>query len=177
MRGIPLICELVPTGTWGANLRSLMPPSGWNRLRKFVYEQAGHKCEVCGQDGFTQNRKHAVEAHEIWAYDDIANRQVLLGVQALCPRCHMAKHLGRTLKVGGADVVRAHMKDINAWDDDTQMMYEDFVFAIHNHRSRFRWTVDIDALKDYVSVGAIKQVDFAKAKSKLKAGPMGDKHK
>ena len=87
----------------------------------------------------------------------------------------MAKHLGRSLKVGGADVVRSHMKDINGWGDDSQMRYEDFVFAIHFHRSRFRWTVDIDALKDYVDVGAIKQVDFAKSKAKLKAGPMGDK--
>ena len=28
MRGIPLTCELVPTGTWGANMRSLMPLRG-----------------------------------------------------------------------------------------------------------------------------------------------------
>lgn len=175
MRGIPLSCELVPTGTWGANLRSLMPPSGWNRIRKFVYDKAGKKCEICGQDGFSQNRKHAVEAHEIWLYDDIAHKQSLACVMALCPRCHMSKHLGRSLKVGGADVVRKHMKDINGWDDWSQMMYEDFVFQIHAQRSRFRWTVEIDALADYVTIGAIKKEDFAKAKSKLKAGPMGDK--
>ena len=175
MRAIPLICELVPTGTWGANLRSLMPPSGWNRLRKFAYDKAGKKCEICNQDGFSQNRKHAVEAHEIWVYDDIAHRQILAGIMALCPRCHMAKHLGRTLKVGGADVVRKHMKDINDWDERMQMLYEDFVFAIHAQRSRFRWTVDIDSLADYIDVGAIKKEDYTKSKANLKAGPMGDK--
>jgi hypothetical protein len=170
MKGIPLTCELVPTGTWGSNLRSLMPPSGWNRLRKFVYERADNKCELCGQDGFSQNRKWAVEAHEIWLYDDVKNEQSLIAVQSLCPRCHLCKHLGRSLKVGAAEQVRKHMREINGWDEETQQMYEQFVFAIHKHRSRFRWTVNIDMLEDYVHAGAIKQIDFDKSKAKLKGG-------
>lgn len=62
------------------------------------------------------------------------------------------------------------MREINGWDEETQQMYEQFVFAIHKHRSRFRWTVNIDMLEDYVHAGAIKQIDFDKSKAKLKGG-------
>jgi hypothetical protein len=173
-----LTTELVPTGTWGANLRSLLPPSGWNRLRRWAYEQAEHKCEICEQDGFSQNRKHAVEAHELWSYDDVRHIQTLEGIQALCPLCHCVKHLGRSLKVGAAKQVREHMQEVNGWDAHTQKMYEDFSFLVHSLRSRFRWTVEIqDKLKEYLDMGVIKQKDYDTAIGRLKNGAYSEEKK
>ena len=59
---IKLTIELVPDTVHGANLRSRLPASDWNIIRKYCYKQAGNKCEVCGGEG----RAHLVEAHEVW---------------------------------------------------------------------------------------------------------------
>lgn len=166
-----LDAELIPVGTWGANLRSLMPPSGWNRLRKSVYAEAGHKCEICGQDGFSQNRKHAVEAHEIWEYDDIRKVQILKGVQSLCPMCHCVKHYGRSLRVGAGNKIREHIAEVNGWTREFVLGYESLIFHIHTLRSQFRWTVDIkEKLSEYLEHGVIKQRDYDEAMKTLKKG-------
>lgn len=170
-----LASELIPVGTWGANLRSLMPPSGWNRLRKWVYSQAGHVCEVCEQDGFSQNRKHAVEAHEVWEYDDRLKVQTLRGVQALCPMCHCVKHYGRSLRVGAGRKVREHIAEVNGWTREQVLDYEDLIFLIHTMRSQFRWTVDIEEqLSEYLTQGVIKQRDYDEAMKALKKGPFSE---
>ena len=166
-----LVSELVPTGTWGANLRSLLTPSGWDRLRRWSYEQADNKCEICGQDGFSQNRKYPVECHEVWEYDDIQHTQTLKGVQALCPMCHCVKHYGRSLRVGSGYKVREHIAKVNNWSPEFVQIYEDMIFHIHALRSRYRWTVDIqDTLLRYLADGVINQKDFDTAMKKLKSG-------
>ncbi len=172
-----LASELIPVGTWGANLRSLMPPSGWNRLRKHVYSEAGHVCEVCGATGFEQNRKHAVEAHEVWEYDDVAKVQTLKGVQALCPMCHCVKHYGRSLRVGAGRKVREHVAHVNGWTREQVLDYEDLIFHIHVLRSQFRWTVDIEeTLSGYLADGIIKQRDYDEAMKTLKKGPYSEEN-
>jgi hypothetical protein len=167
-----LVAELIPVGTWGANLRTLLPPSGWNRLRRWCYEQAGHKCEVCGQDGFSQNRKHAVEAHEVWEYDDIRKTQTLKGIQALCPMCHCVKHYGRSLRVGAGRKIREHIAEVNGWEDESFVLaYEELIFHIHVLRSQFRWSVSIEEkLSEYLEQGVIKQRDYDEAIKSLKKG-------
>jgi hypothetical protein len=166
----PLEAELVPTGTWGANLRALLPPSGWNRLRSHYYEKADHKCEICGETGFTQNRNHAVEAHESWEYDDVSHTQTLTGIQALCPRCHMVKHYGRSMSVGGLNVVREHIAKVNGWDaSDMILLYEQLIFDLHSMRSRFRWDVSVEKqLREWLDAGILKQRDVDKALENLK---------
>lgn len=145
----PLTIELVPVGTWGSNLRSMLTKSQWDKLRKHCYAEAGHVCEICGDSGLNQGRKHAVEAHEIWTYDDAQCVQTLEGVIVLCPRCHQVKHMGRTLKYGGGRKARAHMARVNGMTEQGQRAYEDLAFLVHSLRSRFRWTVDISALAQY----------------------------
>lgn len=166
-----LNAELVPVGTWGANLRSLLPPSGWNRLRRWSYAQAQNKCEICGGSGLEQNRNYPVECHEQWEYDDVKKSQILVGVQSLCPMCHCVKHYGRSLRVGAGRKIRKHIAEINGWSQDTVLDYESMMFHIHTLRSQFRWTVSIEeCLLEYLNEGVIKQKDFDTAMSKLKAG-------
>ena len=64
-----------------------MGKTQWDRIRKQVYEDYNHKCGICGRDG-------RLEAHEIWEYDDTDFVQRLAGLIALCPLCHLVKHLG-----------------------------------------------------------------------------------
>ncbi len=45
---LKLTIELVPTTSWYDNLRKVIPISEWDKLRKRVYAQYGHRCGVCG---------------------------------------------------------------------------------------------------------------------------------
>jgi len=170
-----LQAELIPTGTWGANLRALLPPSGWDRLRKWRYELANNCCEICGDSGLNQGRKHAVECHESWEYNDNTMTQTLTGVQSLCPRCHMVKHYGRSMSVGALKIIRKHTAEVNGWNEDTLFVYEDLIFSTHSLRSKFRWTVDIQSqLQEWLDAGILKDRDVQKAIAKLKKSKYGE---
>jgi len=138
--------ELVPATVWGANLRSILKPAEWDRLRKAVYERAGHRCEICGGKG----RKHPVEAHEKWEYDDTAHVQKLVGIEALCPDCHGVKHIGRLSMTGEAAFTRGlrHLAKVNGWPLKEAREYVSVAFLDWQTRSEHPWTLDISWLRD-----------------------------
>jgi len=139
--------ELVPKTSWGNNLRSdaNLKTSEWDKLRKACYAKASHRCEICNGVG----RNHPVECHEIWEYDDENHIQKLMGLIALCPLCHKAKHLGRTLSIGDDPArVLIHLSKVNELDDAQLAAYIQGVFNVWTDRSRFEWTLDLSWLKD-----------------------------
>lgn len=134
--------ELVPSTSWGDNVRSRLSRQDWDTIRQACYKAAGWRCEICSGIG----TKHRVEAHEIWSYDDVAHTQTLVRTIALCPRCHQAKHIGRTLSVCGPetqDAVLAHIKQVNGWTDEELLAALDAAFDLHARRSQYHWAVDI----------------------------------
>lgn len=142
-----LSVELVPQSSWGNNLRSEanIPKSEWDILRKKCYKDAGYVCEICGGKG----NRHPVECHEKWGYDDQTKTQRLLGLIALCPTCHKAKHLGRTLSVDkGKDKVLLHMMEVNEMSVDDLESYIVEVFMVWEERSKYAWSLDLSWL-DY----------------------------
>ena len=78
---------MVPRTSWYVNLRKMLPRAEWDRLRKRVYAQYGHRCAICKGQG-------RLSCHEIWQYDDTSHIQRLAGFAALCSPCHHIKHLG-----------------------------------------------------------------------------------
>lgn len=81
--------ELIPDGSWGYNLRSVLPKELWNVVRKEAVVRSGGKCEICG-------RSYArLEAHEVWDFNIKTSTQKLVNVIALCPLCHKAIHMER----------------------------------------------------------------------------------
>ncbi len=82
--------ELVPASYWFSNVRSHVTREVWDQLRRQTYEATGHICEICGEVG----RKHPVECHEVWHYDDEWRIQKLERLIALCPSYHAVKHSG-----------------------------------------------------------------------------------
>lgn len=135
----PLLVELVPASTWSWNLRSVLTRKGWDNLRKQVYEAAKHLCEVCGGKGF----KHPVECHERWEYDDKNHIQKLIGLEALCPRCHEVRHLGRAFQVGNGPRALAHLIRVNRWSVDQATDHVEQAFDKWKQRSRFQWRLDL----------------------------------
>lgn len=139
-----LIVELVPRSTWGWNLRSELTRPQWDTLRKAVYKRAGYCCEICGGKG----RKHPVECHEKWEYDDNLRIQKLVGVEALCPKCHEVRHMGRTMAIGRGPQAKAHMEKVNGWSSMQVGAHVAVAVVKWMERSLFKWTLDLSWLRD-----------------------------
>ena len=86
--------ELVPDGCWYSNLRTLLPPGGWDVVRKKAYARAGGRCMICGAPA------RRLEAHERWSYDEANAVQKLEDVVAVCHACHEVIHIGHTQLAG-----------------------------------------------------------------------------
>jgi len=139
-----LTIELVPKGQWGSNLRSKLPRTEWDRLRKAQYEVAGHICEVCGGVG----RRHPVECHEVWEFEEGVQR--LVGLIALCPACHGVKHIGRTMQShwdpGGVKAT-AHLARVNGWTVVQAQLYIEESLVVWQRRSYQEWALDLSWLE------------------------------
>ena len=147
-----LTIELVPTTCFFSNVRSELPATEWDRLRKASYEAAGFKCEVCSGSGLNQGYKHALECHEIWEYDDTDHIQYLRGLISLCPRCHQVKHMGRTTVIGKQAVAFKHLEVVNGWNHKEVVDYVAESFLIHRYRSQFEWKLDVNVLHEEYGV-------------------------
>jgi hypothetical protein len=137
----------VPQDTWGNNLRSSVSKSIWDAIRKTAYEEAGYKCSICGATG-------RLEAHEVWDYDYEKGIQKLIAIKALCKKCHMVKHMGRSMKLaaeGLFDIQELidHFNVVNELPEEHCAPYCD-VFRLHFNESKGfgrknipeHWTVD-----------------------------------
>lgn len=77
--------KALPTTVHYQNIRNLIPRAAWDKIRKHVYEEANHVCELCGA-------KKRLEAHEIWNFDFKSKTQTLQNIVALCANCHRIQH-------------------------------------------------------------------------------------
>lgn len=127
-------------------MRSIVTKEQWNKIKSDVYKKAKYVCEICGKTG----TKHPVECHEIWQYNDIKLLQKLVGMIALCPNCHMVKHIGLAQINGKMTQAISHLKKVNKISDDEAQQYIKNSFLIWNERSSKIWTVDTSILSDYL---------------------------
>jgi hypothetical protein len=140
-----LIPELVPKSAWRKNLRSELPRSQWDTLRRAVYAACDNHCEICNGQG----RRHPVECHEVWDYNEETGTQTLVKMIGICPACHEVKHIGlaqirgrlnqairQMCKVNNINTVEAHI----VIEDATRMWLR---------RSKISWVLDMTALEKY----------------------------
>lgn len=140
-----LTVELVPRTCWFSNVRSAVSPEDWERLKRLTFDRSGACCEICGGRG----SRWPVECHEIWFYDDAAQRQVLQGLAALCPDCHEVKHLGLAGTRGRAVQARAHLARVNGWSHADAELYIEVQFEIWSQRSQHEWNLDLSWLDQF----------------------------
>jgi hypothetical protein len=138
-----LTIELVPSTCWWSNVRSHVAASDWERLRRSTAQAAGNRCEVCGGRG----RRHPVECHEVWEYDDTRMVQRLVRLIALCPSCHEVKHLGLAGMRGRRGPALAHLGRVNGWSAADTEAYAEAVFEQWATRSRHDWILDCTVLE------------------------------
>jgi hypothetical protein len=84
-----LVADFIPPLYATANLRYLLAPADWDRIRRQTYAEGGHKCSICHYEG-------PLEAHEQWEFDAPARLLRLTGILALCRLCHRVKHVVRS---------------------------------------------------------------------------------
>jgi hypothetical protein len=140
-----LTIELVPRTCWFSNVRDRVSREDWDRIRKQVYERAGHRCEVCGGRG----SKHPVECHEVWEYDETTGVQRLVRMVALCPACHEVKHVGLANIKGRGEIAAAHLAEVNGWTPQVAAVYIDQAFDVWIERSDRTCALDVSALAGY----------------------------
>jgi len=138
-----LTIELVPQTSWFTNLRSELSSKKWDEVRKGCYAKAGYRCEICNGVG----KKHPVECHETWYYDDEKKVQTLTGLIALCPECHQVKHIGLAQIKGKYEIAKKHLAKVNKWDIEDAEEYIRAQFEIWHKRSQTSWSVDMSLIQ------------------------------
>jgi UDP-N-acetylglucosamine transferase subunit ALG13 len=134
-----LYIDLVPSSSWYNNLRDILKKEEWDIIRKKAYKVAGNKCRICGGKG----KKHPVEAHERWSYDENTKIQKLERVVALCPMCHLSSHYGFAQIKGKEKLVRTHLMKINNWNEEYLDLHLEVAFEDYYRRSNYKWELDI----------------------------------
>jgi hypothetical protein len=149
-----LTIELVPQSCWFSNVRAVVSQSQWDRLRIQVYKQANYICQICGGVG----PKHPVECHEIWHYDDKKLIQTLEGMIALCPNCHMVKHIGLAEIQNKSEQALQHFMKVNGLKKKEAKQHINAAFTKWSERSAKLWKLDISLLERYgIDVEKIKK--------------------
>ena len=142
---IKLTIDLVPITSWTNNVRAIVSQKQWDYLRNQVYSKAYHICEICGGVG----PKHPVECHEIWSYDSKKFIQKLESMIALCPDCHMVKHIGLAEVRGLRAKAVRHLMTVNKMTNKQAEQYIADSFKEWAQRSKNQWVLDLSHLKEY----------------------------
>lgn len=148
--GPRLLPELIPSTSWGANLREQLGAQ-WKPLAKRVYDRAGRRCEACGRVG----PKWPVEAHELWTYDQANGTQTLVRLVALCPPCHQSYHLGFASTQGKLPQAVRHLALVNGWHVSESELWVEHAFEQWSARSRIQWNVVVESEVEPFSRGLI----------------------
>ena len=143
-----LTVDLIPSTSWWKNVRSEMPKSKWDKLRRKSYKNANYQCEVCGDSGFDQGYRWPVECHEIWEFDEATKTQRLVRLTALCPRCHEVKHFGLAQIRGRAKQAFQHLMKVNDWTKEEALQHVRQANAVYQKRSQVKWKLNLDAIEE-----------------------------
>ena len=144
MKKLKLTIELVPSSSWNQNLRSLLKPQMWGRLKKEVYKKYDYKCSICRAGG-------KLHAHEVWEYDDEKHIQKLIDIIALCSKCHTVKHIGLAGilasqgKTNFKNLVKHFMK-VNNCGRDVFEKHQAEAFKKFEERSHYEWQIELNNL-------------------------------
>jgi len=154
-----LTIELVPKTSWYANLRKSLPKR-WNEIRKLTYQYYNYHCSICGGKG----PKWPVECHEVWNYSDRLHIQALVALQALCPACHLVKHIGFARVSGRLHEAIQQLMKVNNIDERAANSEISKAMDRWEERSMFTWEVDTSDL-DFILQSMKTVVDERKNKN------------
>lgn len=167
MKNIILTIEMIPASNFYNNVRSTVTKSQWDKIRKESYLTANNICEICGDIGKNQGYKHNLESHEIWSYNTKTKIQKLERLIALCPNCHLCKHIGRAFAIGKQSIVFTHLEKINNWNHKEVVTYLVECFKKHKENSKIEWKLNLTYLSEKYGINKLVASKGSKKKSKI----------
>lgn len=156
-----LFIDLIPATSWCNNARILVSESDWLRLRRYVHQRVGNKCEICGA-------QDPLEAHERWEYDEQRALQTLRRLIALCGACHEATHFGLAAKRGRLKDAAAHIRHMRRWSKNEFAQHRRDAISLCSRRNKIDWCIDASILASAVPL----DLDGARAKVQRKRGQL-----
>lgn len=94
-----LLHPQMPKPLHGLNLRSIVAPSEWDRIRRAAYALHGDCCWACGERkrgiGPTGRRNGDLFGHECFEFDYARGEGRIVEVVAICSDCSDYIHIGR----------------------------------------------------------------------------------
>ena len=145
MDNLKLDFEIMPSGAFGNNLRTVLSKSAWDFIRRDAYSRANGRCAICSRP------VKRLEAHEKWEFDKDKKVQKLVDVIGICHACHSVIHIARTQVLGFEDEAIKHFKKVNNCD------YQGYINALSKATKISvdlstvdSWALDLDWLKRYI---------------------------
>lgn len=149
-----LYVDLVPQTCWFSNIRSALSKSDWDLIRKKIYVESQHRCDICHGYG----KQHPVEAHERWSFDWDTRTQNLTKIESLCPDCHQATHFGFAMVSGKEKYAFNRLKYVNGWSDRKTNEHIEEAFKVWDKRNLVsNWKLDISWLNSYIELDSETQ--------------------
>lgn len=135
----PLTVEAFPADLApSVNLSASLSGTAWERLAQRTYAQADHRCEVTGGVGSAW----PVECQEVWEFDDKAHVLRLIGMTALAPEVHLAKHIVQLQGQPRSDALQT-LQHVNLWREEDAEIYLKGVAEQARQRSQHGWQLDL----------------------------------
>lgn len=139
-----LFVDLIPSTSWFTNVRSVIRPCDWNRLRHLVYTRANGQCECCSASPATWGG--SLEAHERWHYNTRTGVQKLMRIIALCKMCHTVTHMGLADIRGVGDRARSHLMRVAKISRSDMENHCESASRIWSERSKRPWKLDLSII-------------------------------
>lgn len=134
MDKLKLNFEIMPSGAFNNNLRTVMSKKAWDFIRKDAYFRANGKCSICGKPS------KRLEAHEKWFFDKEKRLQKLEDVLGICHACHSVIHIARTQVLGFEDEAIKHFRKVNGCD------YQGYITALSEATQK---SVDLSTVDEW----------------------------
>lgn len=147
MRDLNLTIELVPSDAWYHNLRKIVAPSQWKKIRADALARADGRCEICDAEA------KSLDCHERWRYDEESHVLTLEGFMALCKSCHLVKYIGLAgvLASQGQLDMRNIVRHFMVVNDCSREQFETHsaqTRRVWKERSQQKWKVDFGKYKE-----------------------------
>ena len=145
MDKLKLDFEIMPSGAFYSNLRSMLSKKAWDFIRRDAYARSGGRCAICGRPS------KRLEAHERWEFDKDKKVQKLVDVLGICHACHSVIHIARTQVLGFEDDAIKHFRKVNECD------YQGYISALSRATQKSvdlstvdAWSLDLDWLSRFI---------------------------
>jgi len=142
MKEVKLYIDMIPRSSWYTNARSILSGHEWNKIKRKVYAINNNRCSICNGIG----KKHPVEAHERWKYNEDTKVQKMINIVPLCPMCHLTTHYGLAQIKGKEQQAYEHFLKVNNFEEYEAEHYMEIGYKTWIRLSKIEWKVDVSYL-------------------------------